>query len=108
MDITLLLSRMSTNSSPPDVNPVADTFPIDWEVIDFEYSIEHAKTDKDGGAIHIPAERELWAAHSGELCREAEKKRVVGQRREEELRHRLANVQRKSSSQKKWKTKNKK
>lgn len=89
---------MLTSNSPHDVDPVADTSLMDWDVPDSNHSDEQAPTLEASGATRTLAERDLRAAHSGDLRLEAEEKKNDGMRRDFELHQLLAEEQSRCSS----------
>lgn len=89
---------MPINERPPDVDPIADTGLIDWDGVESDDSNEEQALEA-GEINQTPAERELQAARSDELRREAEEKRLQEERREEEQRQRHAEEERKRRDQ---------
>lgn len=88
IDIALLPSRLSTKISLSDVDPVADTSPIDRDVPDSDHSSEQAQAKETGKAIQAQTERDLQAGNSKKLFQRADRMKVEKKRGKEELRQR--------------------
>lgn len=72
IDTTHLPFQLSTSNCARDVDLIADTGPIDWDEIDSDHSGQEAHAVEAGRSIKISFERELQAAHSKNLRREAD------------------------------------
>lgn len=55
----LLLSRMSTRNRLSDVDPVAESGPIDWHAVDSSYSSDEMKALQVGWLIQTLPEKRL-------------------------------------------------
>lgn len=78
---------MTINERPPDVDPIGDTGPIDWDAIESDHSSDEGAPGADE-IDQSSAERTRQAARSDELRRKAEEKRIQEKRKEEEERQR--------------------
>lgn len=67
LDTTLLPLKMSNKSFSRDVDRVADTGPVDWDVNSSDHSQKKGQAVENGRAIKSFAGRELQADHSENL-----------------------------------------
>lgn len=97
IDTTLFPSRTSTNNSQSDVDSIADTGPIDWDLVDSDRSSRQDQALGAGGGIQHLAEKELQAAFSEDLLSKGREKEGEEKRRVKELCQRLEEEQRRTS-----------